>query len=199
MTTVRIGALSDITGRSMETLRVLIKTDSAPWGTGGFEDRHHRRFGGQHALAVVLMELLSAQGVDLSVAAQVVRHNELTVERFLDAVERRETPPRSLIADVWTIRHSASRGTFVDRPIQLLSTDDDVVGAVAAALAGIGKDWPSDQESASRQIAGPWLIVASVAEAYRLLQLRADRAGYVVDGRRILSLGDDARSDEGDV
>ena len=85
--TIRLTALCDITGQSKEAVRNYQKHGDAPWlDEKEFGDATQRRYSGYHALALILAEMLRAQGCSVSLAGEFVQVHETAINMFLDEV-----------------------------------------------------------------------------------------------------------------
>lgn len=186
--TERQEVVAQITGRSVASIRHMQAHSYAPWFDEEFEAGKHRRYSAQHALALVLAEMLTKQGITAEDASEFVRHHTEHVVRFLDKTERGEAAePESVIALYEAVEDSLT-GPRWQKSVGLGGTDEDVLSAVKIVLARVGKTRDRDNGRTLRNFGGPHLAVASIPEAYRLLKLRAEAAGFGVDGRRIYKL-----------
>ena len=194
MTKIRVGDLAEITGTTKDAIQNYHRNDNVPW-YDDFSGEGHRRYGGHEAICLILNEILRAQGCSVTLAADFVRDQSRLVEEFLDDVEAgRARKPRFILALLmatedslgsrWeSLHHGGSDGS--------LDSVLDIVRAQALKVGtelGTRKDRDGNPQTIERTIGGPWVAMAEIGEAYRLLQLRARQTGFVVDGRSILKL-----------
>ena len=195
MTKIRVGDLAEITGTTKDAIQNYHRDDNVPW-YDDFTGEGHRRYGGHEALCLILNEILRAQGCSVTLAAAFVRDQSRLVAEFLDEVEAgRARKPRfilglrmatedSLFGLRWeSLHHGGGDGSL-----------DSVLDIVRAQALRVGTEWGTrkdrdgNPQTIERTIGGPWVAMAEIGEAYRLLQLRARQTGFVVDGRSILKL-----------
>ena len=196
--TVRLQVLSDITGRPREAIRNAQKADAAPWNEDDFAEGQHRRFNGFHALALVLSEGLLAQRCSMEQAGEAVRANEGAINLFLDEVaEATEITPRFIMAMQIAIEDSWHNAPRWEQVIATTTgTADEIQKEISRYVARVGQVVTTRSgRSEERVIGGPNISIVSIPEMYRLLRQRAEAAGYIVDGRRILKIADEVESE----
>ena len=190
LNTVRLQSLADLTSRPRETIRNAIKLGAAPWDEAQFADTGQRRFTGFHALALVLAEGLMAQKVTMELAGEFVRAHEGAINLFLDEVTNGETiTPRFVLALQRAVEDSWTGAGW--EPVILFGTgtESEILSTIASELKRVGAVRENrGGVSERRVISGPWSATVSIPEAYRLLRIRAEAAGYLVDGRRIFKI-----------
>jgi len=184
--TVRLTDFADLTGRPRETIRNLTKAGALPWPEDGAPEGGHRRFDGAHAFALVTAEVLVAQGGTFEASSEVVRARFDLLETFLTAVERGADLPQTFIAS-WRVPEECSLSGPRWTPILGIGgAAEELVEAFRHDLAQVGQVREAHNGRATvRRIGGPNVALVSLPECYRLVQLRARAAGFVVDGRRI--------------
>lgn len=186
--TERQEVVAQITGRSVASIRHMQAHRYAPWFDEEFETGKHRRYSAQHALALVLAEMLTKQGITAEDASEFVRHHTEHVVRFLGKTEQGEAAePESVIALYEGIEDSLT-GPRWQKSLGFGGTDEVVQAVFASALARVGKTRERDNGRTLRNFGGTKLAVASIPEAYRVLKSRAKAAGFGIDGRRIYKL-----------
>lgn len=189
--TIRLTALCDITGQSKEAVRNYQKHGDAPWlDEKEFGDATQRRYSGYHALALILAEMLRAQGCSVSLAGEFVQVHETAINMFLDEVGDNLTiTPRFVLALQTMCEDEWSGAHWLPHLLLGYGTQDEVSGSIGAALASVGTVKETRGGRTSRRvIAGPWVAIAPLSEAYRILCKRAKSAGYVIDGRNIFKV-----------
>jgi len=195
--TVRLQAFSEITRRPREAIRNAQKFGQTPWDDTKFENDSQRRYDGFHALAAVLAEGLMAQNCSMQLAGEFVRGHEKAISLFLEEVtENRPITPRFVLAMQRGTECSLLGPAF--EPVFLVGygTAEEVSDAITGEISRVGTvNKTRDGRSEKRIVSGPWSAIVSIPEAYRLLRQRAEAAGYVVDGRRIFKIAEEAEAD----
>jgi len=188
--TVRLSDFASITGRSRDAIRGLQNTGSAPWDDDAFPEKGYRRYNGQHALALVIAEMLTAQGVNASDASEFVISQSGNIGRFLDEVEAGAGITPRFIAAIYVAEEDSFMGVRWTPTVYWgTGTADELQGAIIGAIDGVGREKTiRNGQSTIRQIGGPHVSVAPISEAYRLLRNRAEASGFIVDGRRIMRI-----------
>jgi hypothetical protein len=192
--TVRLTPLSAITRRPVEAIRNIQKSKDAPWYDEGFHDGAQRRYTGYEALALVLAESLMAQGCNVALAGEFVRAHQKAIDLFLDEVEGAHSiTPRFVFALQMAIEDDWTGPNWIPTILLGTGTSDEVQDCYVMALNSVGRVRPTrDGRTTQRVIGGPWTATVSIPESYRLLRLRAKAAGYLVDGRSIFKISDEA-------
>lgn len=191
--TVRLQALSDLTRRPREAIRNAQRLGAAPWDETEFDEAPQRRYDGFHALALVLAEGLMIQKFSMDLAGDFVRAHKTPINLFLDEITKGQpVTPRFVLG----LQRAVEDGWFGTRMEPMIlygtGTKDEVTRCIEGALEDVGKIRETrGGKSEARVIAGPQVAVVSIPEAYRLLRLRAEAAGFVVDGRRIFKIAKD--------
>jgi DNA-binding transcriptional MerR regulator len=187
--TARQEVLGLITGRSVASIRHMQAHGYAPWNDAEFEPGKHRRYSAQHALALLLAEILTKQGVSNEDASEFVQAHCSHATRFLDRVERGETGEQEFVAAFYSAEEDSLTGLRWTKLVNAGGTAEEVLASVASTLARVGLTRETrNGRTTERTIAGPRVSVASIPEAYRLLKQRAEAEGYGIDGRRIYKL-----------
>ena len=188
MTTVRQAELGEITGRSRNTIRDMQAQGRTPWNDVKFFDVTQRRFSTEEALALVLCEMLENSGFVARDAAEAVLCQLKAVELFLKDVEAGgDVAPRLVLALRMPVEDSLTGFFWEGLCPGGEGTPEEIEGEIAGNIARIGTNKTRDEgQSRRRYIGGPHVGVASVGEAYRLLQYRAKRLGFTVAGKAIV-------------
>lgn len=187
--TARQEVLAQITGRSVASIRHMQAHGYAPWDDAEFEPGKHRRYSAQHALALVLAEGLTKQGVSNEDASEFVQAHGSHATRFLDQVERGQTGEQEFVAAFYSAEEDSLTGQRWTKLVNAGGTAEEVLASVASTLARVGLTRETrNGRSTERTIAGPHLAIVSIQETYRLLKQRAEVAGFGIDGRRIYKL-----------
>lgn len=191
--TVRLQALSDLTRRPREAIRNAQKLGAAPWDETEFDEAPQRRYDGFHALALVLTEGLMSQKVSMEQAGEFVRAHETPINLFLDEITKAQpVTPRFVLGLLRAVEDSWFGPRMEPMILYGTGTKDEVMRCIEGALDDVGETRETrDGKSEVRVISGPQVAVVSIPEAYRLLRLRAEAAGFVVDGRRIFKIAKD--------
>ena len=186
--TVRLQDAANITQRSRESLRNGQKSADEPWYQDAFPEGQHRRYNGEHLLRLIIMEMLVKQGCEMALAAEFVRTQGKAVTLFLDEVENFQPITTRFVWAMQVADDDSWTGTRFTPYLHVgTGTRDELVAHFVSALDSIGKIAPTrDGQSEIRHIGGPWVAVASISEAYRLLKLRAANAKFLVDGIKVL-------------
>lgn len=189
MTTVPLASLAEITGRTRESLRNAQNQGRTPWDDDKFAGVTQRRFSGEEALAVVLAEMLESFGFLAADAAEFVRGHRRIIAMFLDELEAGDVPVARLVVGLRMPVEDSLIGVTWERGFVVGSgTLEEAEDFIAGFMHKIGTEKPraGAPDRHVRYIGGLHVAVASVNEAYRLLQLRAKRAGFTVAGRTIV-------------
>lgn len=193
MSTIRLSDLAAITGTTRDAIRDAQRLARTPWDEEEFSDAKQRRFGGAHALAMILLEMLAAQGFVLADAAEHVRTQMGVIRRFLDDAAYGSAQDAVLVAARVPVFDSLTGARWVNHVSTEWGAAEDIGGWVTEQIGKIGRVVTTrDGNSTVRTIGGPHLAVASVAEAYRTLKARAEQAGYIVDGHVVFAKGEGA-------
>ncbi|MFC5738045.1 hypothetical protein [Sinirhodobacter huangdaonensis] len=193
-TTVRLDPLSKITHRPKEAIRNIQKGKDAPWhDEEEFGDATQRRYTGFHALALVLAEMIGAQGCSVSLTGEFMRAHKSAINKFLDEIEGDLPPkPRFVLALQTAIEDEWVGITWQPMILCGYGSVEEVESAIAAEIAKVGRVIETrDGRVKDRVVGGPWIALASIPEAYRLLRQRAKAEGYMIEGRQIFKIADD--------
>lgn len=185
--TVRLADFAEITGRPRETIRNLTKAGALPWEDYK-ADGQQRRYTGEHALNMVIAEMLNMGGASLPEAGEAVRLQRKAVRAFLEAVEEGTDPGPRFVVVSWVFEERAALGGAVQKMTYARPSDgtaEDLQTHFGSVLSSLGHDW-----GGSRNIGGG-LVIQSVNEAYRVLQARAEQNGFQVHGREIIKVDAD--------
>lgn len=184
MTTIFLSDLARIAGRTRDTVRNMQNRDGTPWDDSEFAEQPRRRYGVRHALALVVCEMLEAQHVAASAAADFVRSQQLPVEKFLADLRAGAPVPRFVVA-AYVGEEIDGRVTWMQLHPAWMGTTDEVAGLFSDELTRTGRHTTRrrfGEEVTARRVGGPRIAVASINEAFRLLTARAAAAGFLVDG-----------------
>lgn len=189
-TTVRVADLANVTGWTREAIRNMSRDGSAPWWEEDFPEGQHRRFNGEHALALVVQSILIEQGLTAAVAGEAVREQIGAIRAAIEAADAQKDLPRTLIASVQVCEDHEITG-FCWVPIARGGgyEPDDLVLEVTR-LIGSNGSVSRQGKYIVRQVAGPRVASIPVAEAYLILCHRALASGYRIDGRSIIRADD---------
>ncbi len=193
MSTVRLNALARINGRfTREAIREMEKAETTPWDDDGFSEDGYRRYDGSHALSLVLLDMLTArepegkfQGISVADSAETVVMAQHLIGKFLDAIEDHHQGPHLFVWRLSLLIEDSLTGVYWRREEGTEGTAEEIARAVQSSLEQVDQVRTDEGGRTKRLIGGPYLSVASITEAYRLLQHRARQTGYVVIGRSI--------------
>ncbi|WP_323015994.1 hypothetical protein [Devosia sp.] len=195
--TIRLDALHQITGRPKEALKNTIKNGNAPWDDSEFPEGQRRQYSAFHALTLVIAEGLMAQGCTIPLSAEFIRAHAQAINLFLDEVSAgKNITPRYVLALQRAVWDSWTGSQW--EPVILFGTGTakEVADAYAGTLSEVGTESETrDGRSERRTIGGPWAATVSIPEMYRLLRQRAEAKGYLVDGRNIHKVADEAQDE----
>lgn len=187
MVTVRLPALAEITGRSAEMLRQMTLHNQLPWPSDEFTGPGHRRFNGRHALALVLVEMLTKFGARLADAADAVRGSWHVIERFTDDLEAERDPGNRFAAALVTaVEHSVTGPAARASDLLTTGTAEELLDILKGCMDNAGRVSDRGNGATLRNLGAVSFVAASLSEGYRLLAIRAAAAGYQVHGRTIL-------------
>ena len=185
--TVRLAALAEITSRSRDIIRSMQNKKETPWDDEEFEQGQQRRYSGYHAISLVLAEILAAQGCTAAEAAEFVRNHKLPITLFLDEVENSAAATsRFVLAMKIGVEDEWAGFQWQSYTLMGAGTEEEVSNAISRAISGVGRVRETRKgRTSERIVCGPWVAIASIPEAYRILRKRAENAGFLIDGRRI--------------
>lgn len=187
MSTVMLSNLALITRRPVDTIRNMLNRDGTPWRDEELKGEGHRRYAGKHALSLILCEMLESQGFSVPNAAEIVREQSRVADLFLADLESEdEAQPRFVLALRMAVEDSLTGAYWQGASYVNRGTLEEVQASIASSLNSIGRVYTDEGGGTQRTIGGPHIAVAPVAEAYRLLQLRAKAAGFTVAGNQIV-------------
>ncbi|MCE6951693.1 hypothetical protein LAZ29_12220 [Cereibacter sphaeroides] len=184
MTTIKLTDLAGITGRSRDAIRNMQARGLLPWQDER-QQGAYRRFDGTHALALIVAEVLQSQNIPAVEVAEFVICQRHAVGAFLDAADAGAELPDLFVSAI--LRAVEDPNTVQWMPVHGIhyGTDEELRDFFASELAMVGKT-----SAGKRIIGGPLVAVASLREAYRILRIRADAAGFAIMGRRIVPASD---------
>ena len=187
---IRLAELATITGRTRESIRNITKARHTPWDESVFGDAGQRRYDGGHALALVVMEMLTEQGFRLREAAEAVATHKKVLAAFLDEVEASDNPAgcaERFVAGMRVCEEDDQTGRLWYPFFSFAGGDaEGILHAVSQQIARTGETSLSHGgKRLNRRIGGPHLAIAPVKECYLILRDRASRAGYEIVGRNI--------------
>lgn len=182
---LRLSELARICGTTTDSLRNRTRDGLLPWWEDRREEGKHRRFDGEHALLLVIADVLIAQGIGQGFAAEVVRANHKVVARFLDEIAAGLPAEERFIAAAKVCEESeGERPLWLPHVIPWSGSADEIVGFLAKALANTGRTW-MERGRIVRRVAGPTLAIAPVRECYLRLKAQAAAEGFRLEGRVI--------------
>jgi hypothetical protein len=201
MATVNFSALAAITRRTPDQIKALNRADCPLWTDADFPgatEGKRRRYDASHALRVLLVEALTSRGETTDRAVEAVTSQANVIDLFLSELAEGRAQPRFILLLTMVEEDSMFGARFGHDVRGGYGTPEEIGAAITAGLARVGRTVETrDGRSTRRTIGGPFAAVASVNECFRLLKLRAEAAGYLIDGRRILPLGTpDTEGDE---
>lgn len=182
MSTVFLSDLARISGRTRDAIRNMQNRDGTPWDDADFADMPRRRYGVKHALSLILCELLEAQRITAPDAAKFVESQQSVVSKFLAQMADGEAAPRFVAA---AYAGEEINGLVTWSPIFLAGygTAEEITDLFSGELASTGREKNRvrlGEEIVSRRVGGPLVAVASVQEAFRILTVRAAKAGFAM-------------------
>lgn len=198
MTRVRLSEFCKIIRKERETFRAVEARGQSPLRDKDPTEKQ-RTFDGADGLEWIVFEMLEKSLIPQAGAASFVRTQRLTITRFLDAIEANRPAPQTFVAACYIATEDSKRGVnFKEAYIADTGSADEILRSFEADLSNAGRviNIPDDNRT-ERYLGVTHITTVSIPEAYRLLKLRAETAGYVVDGRRILKL-DTTTETEGD-
>jgi hypothetical protein len=207
--TVRASDLAAILEhKSVATIQNPEKNGCAPYLNEEFEEGAQRRYNAEHGTKLVLVESLRAQGATVEHAGRVVRNNDRAIKKFFDEVTA-DLPvtPRFVLAMKVMVEDTITGTAWHNHDLHGYGTEAEVCEAIASEVKRIGivrevnspnRD-PALPKRLERYVGGPWVVVQSIPEAYRLLKARAKAKGYIIDGRAIYKIAPGAKTEESDA
>lgn len=196
--TVRLQAFADLTGRSREAIRNAQKAHAEPWSASDFtKGAAQRQYTGFHALAEVLKEGLMAQNCSSETAGFHVRIQSMAIKAFLKEITE-DTPitQRFVIALQVGVEDDWLGPVWRQNGLGSYGTTEEILAFITAEINHMGKvSETRNGKTSERVICGPSIALASIPESYRLLQLRARNAGYVVNGYHLAKIANDTGDD----
>ena len=195
---VRLSAFAEITRHTRDMIRNRENKGDAPWRDAA-PDGGQRRYNAFHGTALILSEMLTAQGVSLADAGVCVRTQEAALSAVFKAINEGRPEDRFVTAMYDCEEDPIAGPRWILTPYSLgAGTAEEIAAAVASSLGKVGQDlYMTSRYGPARRIGGPHLSVASVLEAYRLLKIRAKEAGYIVDGLDIHKIAKGEDEDAG--
>lgn len=179
--------LAAITGIAVHTIENLYRQNATPWPLDTVPRGRHHRYGAFHALAMVLHEMLRAQGLTHDEAGEAVRTQSNVLELFLGEIEGGAPVTPRFVAliregqvDSWT------GPRWCDTHLAGYGTAEEIGDAFRGALAHAGRVYQMENGRTVRNVSGPWMVVQSIPVAWDVLADRAATAGYRIRGRSII-------------
>ena len=191
MSKLRTSELAKILGMNTATpIHNAEANDQAPYWETDYSAGGQRRYTGEHALAWLLAELLRGQGLSVGMAGAAVARHSKVIALFLNDVEAQQPSEHLFVLDIlFCVEDSLTGGHRWESQGSYGDTQASVQGQMVVALGRAGEVVSTrNGRTQERKVAGPWVAVASIPEAYRLLCQRAREAGYVVAGRSVLKI-----------
>jgi hypothetical protein len=180
-----MASLAAITGRTTGTIRKMQNEAATPWDDDLFEKGKNRRYTGYHALTLVIAEMLALQGLSAAQASEVTLIQRANIETFLDEIEAGGPITARFVACISRARtrdHPIFTGlSWVPMMYWGYGTAEELRDVIASQITDDVTDLSN----------GPHVAAAPMASAYRILKGRAEAAGFLIDGRRILRLAQD--------
>lgn len=191
--TLPLTTFASVIGSTRDVIRNAQNRKTEPVHEGEFAPGR-RQFNARHGVCYILWEMLMAQGVSAADASECVISQRRNIVRFFDGLKAGKHEPVFV-----TSLHQAEEDTLTGVRWVLISymgtgTAEEISDAVAGSLAKVGATLERRPEGSGRTvrtIGGPRLATASVGEAYRLLQIRAQQAepqAYRVEGEEFLPI-----------
>lgn len=119
-----------------------------------------------------------------------VRIHKRAIEQFLDEVDN-DLPitSRFVISMQVAIEDSWTGASWMGIDVLAYGTAEEIIDVISGEINRLGHvSVTRGGRSTRRVIGGPNVIMASIPETYRLLQLRAKEAGYHIHGRKITKI-----------
>jgi len=181
--TVKLQELADASGRSRNIIRNRQNKRDQPWNEDGREDGERRSYSGLHAVALVIDELLVKQGFQSAQAAECIRAQEANIRLSLDEIMQGQEPAPRVVAAIAEVVEDSWVGLRVDlQPYFGDGSVEALQAAIAIRLGGMGRAVQTRGERSTERKVGAQLAVASILEAYRIAQDRAQAAGFRIEG-----------------
>jgi hypothetical protein len=181
MTTVGFSDMAAITGRTLDQLKGFGRFTPPLWDDSDFEAGKRRRYDASHALAVVLVEVLTARGEPMASAVRTVSDQRGVIEAFFSDM----SVPRFVMTMATVIKRPGGPRSFEEQAFAWYGTPDEVADQIKGALAQAVRYHHTGHGAAVSAI---YAQIASVGDAYDLLRERARVAGYRIEGRNILQI-----------
>lgn len=200
MGTVFLTDLARIAGRTRDTVRNMQNRDGTPWDDAEFADHPRRRYGVRHALALILCEMLEAQRINTSDAAEFVRAQPFAVDKFFADLSGGDTVARFVVA-AYLADEIDGHMTWTKVFLAGYGTAEEVSALFAGELERTGRETTRERLGDTvtvRRVGGPLVAVASIPEAFRILTGRAAKAGFAVQGDGFMRLSGTPSDEEGD-
>lgn len=198
--TVRASTLAAIMGHNTAApIQNPEKSGDAPYCDDDFGKGLQKHFTGAHALKIMLVEGLRAQGCSVALAGERVRAHASPVKMFLDEIEADKPITQRFVLAMQTAAEDSLTGVTRWWPsiVPETGTQDEVIETFASAVRQIGTiSLARKGLTEERKVCGPWAAIQSIPEAYRLLRQRARAKGYVIDGRSINKVTDESEQAE---
>lgn len=196
--TVRASTLANILGHNTtSTIQNPEKTGDAPYTDEDFDAGAQRRYSGEHALKLMLVECLRAQGCSVALAGEFVRSHATPIRMFLDEIEADKPITQRFVLAMQTMHEDSLGSHWFATILAGSGTESEIIPTIAAAMQKVGtitKTYNGKLEE--RAVGGPWVAMQSIPEAYRLLRQRARAKGHVIDGRSINKITTETEGDE---
>ena len=197
-TTIRASTLASILGHNTSApIQNPERTADAPYTDEDFGDGAQRRYSGEHALKLMVVECLRAQGCSVASAGEFVRCHATPIKMFLDEIEADKPVTQRFVLAMQTLHEDTLGSHWFATILAGTGTEAEIIRTIAAAMQKVGtitKIYNGKHEE--RAVGGPWVAMQSIPEAYRLLRQRARAKGYVIDGRSINKITNETEGDE---
>lgn len=135
-----------------------------------------------------------AQKISMDLAGQFVRAHGNAIKLFLHEVTESQPviTPRFVLALLRGVEDTWTGPAWMPVDLHGYGTEAEVIDCISAEVKKVGSSCDTRGGNSQRRvISGPWSAVVSIPETYRLLKLRAEAAGFIVDGYRIFKIAKD--------
>lgn len=189
MATVRLEELAALSGIARDSIKDCQKVNRTPWDDSEFSRDRRRRYDARHAVGLVLREMIAGYGFTLGDAAEAIAFQVDVIDRYLNAAQAGGAAEAYIVAARIPVLDSLTGARWKPHFADDWGTADAIATFLREGLARVGRVRKTrDGQTEERIIGAPHLGVANMSEAYRILKARAERAGFVIDGRRIFAI-----------
>lgn len=191
---IRMTPAADISNKTRDAFRMMETRSIAPWSRDDFpKDAKQRTYSGFHLLVLAAMEQGSVQGLPEGRVAEFIRFNPGPFKRFLEKVSRGEEPGDTVTFPLFFEGIMEEFTGFRWQPLNIFGggSAKEAANAYEDALNRVGTEITcghGNKEYAGRIVCGPQVATVNIAEAYRMLKIRARSKGFIVDGFDVFPL-----------